>query len=208
VTRTQGFYGSSPNGCKVLLAYAGSSLNLMAGDPLLMIFPSGTLVPVNLGGVYFFPTVESIKGLSMKGATDGGFLPGIGRPTAMPKSVNILPQQTLTLALNLGLSMLGAGTMSSSLTYAQDLPRLVVNNPGGLGDGMTALDILLLARAAVAAGAGDDSAGLALSQYVTLPPGTPDGTTVSDLIMVVTSINEGCDTPDQESTNFLRVPTE
>jgi hypothetical protein len=217
LTRTQGFYGASQPGGMVLLDSASLSLGLPAGDPLLGIFPAGTLVPIDLGdGAFVFPDLVSIKGSGPKGAGDGGFLPGLRQSSRASGARNLLTHQSLTVALTVGLSLLGTDSLENmdldgdgfpdDLLYATGLPDLIINNPGRLGDGMIVRDLLLLADAALAGGAGSVKPGELLGGFAAIPPGQPAEATIDDLIRVLTAINEACKLPDSPATGFLLVP--
>ncbi len=218
LTRTQGFYGSSKKGGIILNTNASLSLGLAAGDPLLGIFTTGTFVPIDLGdGAFVFGDVTSIKGARSRGANDGGFLPGQRKKGNRMGAENVLPNQALTLALTTGLSILGADSLSDmdldgdgvpdDLYYATGFPGLIVDNPGGLGDGMTVEEVLLAADAALAGGAGYVKRGpRLLSDFMTLPPGWPADASVGDLIRLLDRINNACKLPGEPLSGFLVAP--
>jgi hypothetical protein len=218
LTRTQGFYGSAKKGGIVLNTNASLSLGLAAGDPLLGIFTTGALVPIDLGdGAFPFGNVTSIKGTRSRGANDGGFLPGQRKKGSRMGARNVLPNQALTLALTTGLSILGADSLSDmdldgdgvpdDLHYASGFHGLIVDNPGGLGDGMTVEEVLLAADSALAGGAGFVKRGRRLlSDFMALPPGWPADASVGKLIRLLDRINNACKLPGEPPSGFLVAP--
>jgi hypothetical protein len=217
LTRTQAFYGANPVGSELLSMNEADSLRLNPADPLRAVYADGTLLPLTLGsGRFIFPDLVSIVGSAAKGSKDGGFLPGMGKKRVRQGARNMLPNQALTLALNSGLSLLGADSLTEmdidgdgtkeALHFLPGFLDLVVDWPGHFGDLMSVERVLIFADTVLANGAASAKVAEDLAGFAEIPVGQPRNAKVGDLIHLLTKINAACKLPAAKCTGFLLAP--
>jgi hypothetical protein len=212
---SQGFYGAAPRGSNLITINASEDLGLPGGNPLLGIFTAGTLLPIDLGhGEFELDTPREVKGKKSRGTEDGGFLPGLRQVARKQGARNELAQETLTMALTLGLSRLGADSLVDKdidgngtvedVFFVSGFGDLIINHSEHILNRATVEEALLFANEVLENGGGSVKRGnRLLSDFATLPHGTPPSANINDLITLLGMINSGGGLPGAPVDNFL-----